>query len=90
MEKAELMSTLRLLHEDLARADKVDRQTLEHLQVLMDDIVELASRSQEADADDVQSLGERWRTLLVKFEADHPHLADAINRVSTGLANLGI
>jgi hypothetical protein len=40
------------------------------------------------DADD--TIGEDLREGAIKFEADHPKLADALRRIVDGLSGLGI
>jgi hypothetical protein len=41
-------------------------------------------------ADDDDTLGEDLREGAIRFEADHPRLADALRRIVDGLSGLGI
>lgn len=40
--------------------------------------------------DDDDTIGEDLREGAIRFEADHPRLADTIRRVADGLSGLGI
>lgn len=75
------------------------RLALAHLEdgsVDRDHVADLAGRVErrlhaEAEAhDDDDTLGEDLREGAIRFEADHPKLADAIRRVADGLSGLGI
>lgn len=59
-------------------------------------VAELAGRVErrlhaEAELDDHDdTLGEDLREGAIKFEADHPRIADALRRIVDGLSGLGI
>jgi Domain of unknown function (DUF4404) len=57
------------------------------------DLAGRVERRLEADAelhDDDDTVGEDIKEGAVKFEADHPKLADALRRIADGLGGLGI
>ena len=62
-------------------------------QALVADLAGRVERRLQAEAeleDDDDTLGEDLREGAVRFEADHPRLADTIRRVIDGLGGLGI
>jgi predicted nucleic acid-binding Zn-ribbon protein len=90
MDKQQLLSNLQDLHDELARADHVDAETVELLRSVTDEITELASSKPEGVRQSKEPVNNQLQELLLKFEADHPHLVAAFQRITTGLANLGI
>jgi hypothetical protein len=60
---------------------------------LVADLAGRVERRLQAEAeltDDDDTLGEDLREGAVKFESDHPKLADALRRIVDGLSGLGI
>jgi hypothetical protein len=60
---------------------------------LVADLAGRVERRLEAAAeahDDDDTLGEDLREGAIRFEADHPRLADALRRVVDGLGGLGL
>jgi hypothetical protein len=86
----ELLETLRTLHEELSKAEQVDPSTVALLEAVTEDIQRLVGPRTETRADDAEPVTNRLRELLYKFEGNHPQLAGLIQRISDGLANLGI
>lgn len=91
MNQEELLSHLRELHKELSVADEADSDTRMALQQITLDIDRLLN---EADtppvADEDMSVGERVRDMAREFDVRYPHIADLIERVSDGLASMGI
>jgi hypothetical protein len=52
--------------------------------------IERRLHAQAEVADDDDTLGEDLREGAIRFEADHPKLADALRRIVDGLSGLGI
>lgn len=62
-------------------------------QRLVADLAGRVERRLEAEAeidDEDDTLGEDLREGAIRFEADHPRLADAIRRIVDGLGGLGV
>jgi hypothetical protein len=90
MDKQQLLSNLQDLHDELARTDHVDAETVELLRSVTGDIAKLVSLDKEGTHPSNEPVHSQLQELLIKFEADHPHLVAAFQRITTGLANLGI
>jgi hypothetical protein len=88
MENLRLLQTLQQLHDELSRAERVDPHTLAELEALTDDIRQALDKRDPqaaAGAEPISGL----RHLLLKYEAEHPHLSAAIGRVADALAAMG-
>jgi len=84
--------TTATLLEDLKRAI-ADLEDGSGDQALVADLAGRIERRLHAEAelsDDDDTLGEDLREGAVKFEAEHPKLADALRRFVDGLGGLGI
>ena len=84
---SELQHTLRGLHEELHRAQRLDPEDRAMLETLLDDI----RRVLEAPAE--QPAGERADALegaAVRLEAGHPSVANALRAVIDALGKAGI
>lgn len=90
MEKQQLQESLSALHSALSNRDQIDDDTRSLLSTLSTDIDRLLDDSTENSPEDVQPVTEQVDSLLLKFEADHPDLTAALNRVASALANMGI
>ena len=88
MEKQRLLETLDLLRAELSRSGQCDPETLAHLEQVTKDIRQSADDEDESVPDDEAASG--LRELLLKFEADHPHLSATVGRVADALAAMGI
>ncbi len=85
MEKQHLREQLAELHAALQRADSLDEESRESLRQVMDDIRVALERGHKPE-----SLVERLREAVDRFEGTHPALTEAAGRVIDALANLGI
>jgi len=81
-----LHETLVELHEQLGRAGALDPALRAELHAAMDEI----RARVEAGAEAERPLAERISDLMLRFEAEHPALADAVGGVVRALARLGI
>lgn len=90
MEKQQLQESLNALHSELSDRVKIDDDTRALLKALSTDIDRLLDDSTENTPDDVEPVSEQVQDLVLKFEADHPELTAALNRIASALANMGI
>jgi len=88
MERQQLIKTLEQLHDDLAGVEQVDPETLAKLQSLTDDIQRILDEQQES-GEEVEPVSNGLKDLLLRFEADHPQLANSVGRVADALAAMG-
>ena len=93
MTQEDLNSTLANLQETLSTTKDVNDKTREllvdltsQIRVLLDEGRE--SAGQEASPD--QSLSQRLKDMIVEFEVHHPQIGGLLERLSDGLANMGI
>jgi hypothetical protein len=84
--KGDLHATLAELHRQLAEARTLDPELRAELRAAVD---EINARVEAGDAAE-GSLRERLSDLALRFEAEHPALADAAGAVARALARLGI
>ena len=91
MEKSELLNHLKQLHDELSKEERIDDEdTLRLLRALTDDLDKLHLGDKEPGPEAVQPIATRLRDVILKFETEHPKLAGLIEKVTTGLANIGI
>lgn len=91
MNRDEMLETLRSLHSELTTADNVDIETRAALQKLTADIERLLEDTELSSEEDLQkSLSERVRESVIEFEVRHPVIGGLLERLTDGLANLGI
>ena len=95
MSDEDLSELLAQLHSRLSRAKKLDPESRELLLTVSEDIRQaLASKSagrKETRTDSRQTSHEsRLEELAVRFEADHPTLAEALREITDALAKAGI
>jgi phytoene/squalene synthetase len=88
MEKQQLRDQLAALHAALRDADAVDPEARAMLQQVMDDIRGALERAERSGKH--ESLTERLRDAVGRFEGTHPALTEAAGRVIDTLASLGI
>jgi hypothetical protein len=86
---SDLHKHLESLHTELARTNKIDRESRDLLVMVLNDISRLLDPSQPDPTSD-RSLTERLDEIAVQFEAEHPTLGIAIRRVVDTLAKAGI
>lgn len=90
MQEQELKNTLAALHEQLSNRTQVDDQTRALLKALTDDIHRLLDSERSGSTQQEEPLSEQVHDLVRQFEADHPELTAALNRIASALANMGI
>lgn len=81
-----LHDTLLELQQQLAGSDRLDPALREELRAAMEEIRSRIDAGEEAD----HPLVERLRELMLRFDAAHPSLAEAIGAVANALARIGI
>jgi Domain of unknown function (DUF4404) len=86
---SDLHKQLESLHSELARTNKIDRESRDLLAAVLNDISRLLDPSQP-NPEDEHSLTTRLDEMAVQFEAEHPTLGTAIRRVVDTLAKAGI
>jgi hypothetical protein len=85
-----LRLTLRQLHDELAQAEGVDAETLAQLRALTDDMERALEKSEVPSPGEVEAQASGLKSLLLRFEAEHPQLSVAAGRVADALAAMGI
>ncbi len=92
MDNAHLLDTLTTLRSQLSGTGEIDADTQMMLQSVTADIQKLLeSRTAIGATDDSEtSFSERLRESLIALEARHPHVGGLLNRITDGLANMGI
>jgi hypothetical protein len=89
MSREALRTTLASLHETLNETSDVDDETRELLSSITTDIQRLLSDDGSVVEPD-DSLTERIADISRDFDAHHPMIGGLLQRLSDGLANLGI
>jgi hypothetical protein len=89
MEKQRLIETLKELRAELDQADQVDRETLDQLQQVTDDVQRAIDKRGGKSPDELESNASGLKDLLLKFEAEHPQLSVAVGKVADALAAMG-
>ena len=90
MDPQQLHETLRQLHAELERAEAVDDESRELLRSLVADIQAVLDRPARAPGHETESLGERLREAMQRFEVSHPALSAAVEQVLNTLSGAGI
>jgi hypothetical protein len=81
-----LHDALAELHRQLARAESLDPALRRELLAAMDEVNAQLDAGREAEA----PLAERVSDLMLRFEAAHPALSEAVGAVASALSRLGI
>lgn len=98
MNQDELREMLQELHAELAQADQIDAKSLELLNKLTADVDRIVlgekpdsvgDSATGADASEL-SYSDQLRSMVSTFETRHPVVSGLLERLSDGLANLGI
>jgi hypothetical protein len=86
MNENELRNLLTQLHDRLGNARSLDADDKRLLVTVLGDIEQVLAKSPPARSPDTSGM----ESLAVKFEADHPALAETLRRVADTLAKAGI
>ena len=86
MTSDQLRTLLEALHAELRRTDAVDERSRDLLRAVDGDIRQALERTGEQP----ESLTERLRETLERFEGTHPKLSEAVGRVLDALVQMGI
>jgi len=90
MSDADLRETLAELHGQLEEAEPLDAGLREQLRRAVADIQAHLGSTPEGGAAESGSFGSRLSEIVERFEGNHPRIAESVNRVIHGLAELGI
>jgi len=91
MKADELHQTLQQLHDELARAPRVDPESERLLRELMADIAKLVGdRDAGEAAEESGGILDRLVEASKEFEENHPGLVTAIGRVADALSRIGV
>jgi uncharacterized protein DUF4404 len=86
MNDNDLRILLTQLHERLGRAQSLEDEDKQMLVTVLGDIEKVLAKTPVSAPPDTSGL----ESLAVKFEADHPALADALRRLADTLGKAGI
>ena len=86
MSNEDLRQLLTQVHERLSRAGSLDQEARSLLTTVMQDIEKILARKHGG----VPPAGPRVESLAVKFEADHPALAEVLRQLADTLGRAGI
>jgi len=89
MDPKRVLAALDTLNAELADSDEVSPDARAALARVTEDIRQHVAERQTAGVRDEEAAS-ALKDALIEFEADHPQLTGAINRVAAALANLGI
>jgi hypothetical protein len=89
MNREELLANLKQLHEQLTEGGVLDPETRAMLDTVTSDIRNALDQEVLAPAGE-EPLSERIRLKLIEFEARHPNLSGILERITDGLASMGI
>lgn len=87
MASEHLRELLEALHAELRRTDAVDEPARDLLREVENDIQQALERAGGAEP---ESLVERLRETVDRFEGTHPALTEAVSRVLDSLVKMGI
>jgi len=95
MDKQQLLATLETLHSELTGSKKIDAtqlddETRKQLQTITADIQQLLGQSETVSRAEVEPVTASIQDMILQFETEHPSLTAALNRIASGLSNLGI
>jgi hypothetical protein len=88
MDSKVLRSALAKLHEELGRAPRVDAESRELLRQLSTDIERLVD--QPTPQSSMKAHRPRLEELEVKFEVEHPALAETVREIIDALGKAGL
>lgn len=90
MDQQQLVETLKLLHRELSDATEVDEAAIALLKTVTEDIERVIDSSEAEHSESAETSAHGLRELLLRFKGEHPHMANMIEQITDGLANLGI
>ena len=86
MTESDLRNLLSQLHVRLGGAKALDDEDRRLLSTVLNDIEKLLAEGQDSSSSDKSGI----ESLAVRFEADHPALAESLRRVADALGKAGV
>jgi len=94
MNPEEMLTILKSLQEELADAESIHPDHRKSLQTLTDEIQQTlasgAPTNTAASADESKTLSQRMKESIIEFEVRHPIIGGLVERLTDGLAAMGI
>lgn len=90
MDNDKLNNALEKLDKALREADLTDRQSVLRLNELMTDVRQRLENANSEHAENEDSLSERIKQAVFKFEVKHPRIAEALDEIKLALYGLGL
>lgn len=91
MNRDEMLQTLTALHDELATADNIDAETRQMLKSLTGEIEKVLNTTDTSGDNDLsRSLSTQLKESVIEFEVRHPIIGGLLERLTDGLANMGI
>ena len=94
MTPEEMLTILKSLQEELANAESIHPDHRKSLQTLTDEIQQTlasgAPKNAAASADASATLSQRMKESIIEFEVRHPIIGGLVERLTDGLAAMGI
>ena len=89
MPREKLQRLIASLHEEIGSADRIDTESKEMLQQLMQDIQDIAADESATPEGHATATGQ-LENAAVRFETDHPKLSMILGEIMDTLGKLGI
>lgn len=90
MNAEEMLSLLKSLQNELSSADTLTPEHRESLQSLTQEIQQTLSDGTSPDPGAAATLSERMKESVIEFEVRHPIIGGLVERLTDGLAAMGI
>ncbi len=91
MNREEMLQTLATLHTELAAAENLDEETRQMLKTLTGDIEKVLVSLENSSGEEIdKSMTQQLRESVIEFEVRHPIIGGLLERLTDGLANMGI
>ncbi len=92
MNPEEMLSVLKSLQEELAHAESIHPDHRKSLQTLTDEIQQTlaANAVSSGDRSATDTLSQRMKESIIEFEVRHPIIGGLVERLTDGLAAMGI
>ncbi|HVT28942.1 MAG TPA: DUF4404 family protein [Lacipirellulaceae bacterium] len=89
MDKQRLLRTIDELRADVAQTAHVDPETSALLENAMQDLQRALEKRGPQRSTNIEPASSGLKDALLRFQAEHPKLADSIGKVADALAEMG-